>query len=85
VSTESEASRIEGLIDSAQFSKALWLLRDAFARNPGAATLLKLAEKLAQAAESRVQDLESSRATEGSRHAREIAVIAKEARDYLAG
>ena len=34
MSIETEVSRIKVLIDAAQLSKALWLLRDAMARSP---------------------------------------------------
>jgi hypothetical protein len=83
MSAEADARRIEGLIDNAQFAKALWLLRDAFARSPRDVTLLRLAAKLAQAAQSKAGELESSKATEHSRHAEEVAAIAREASDYL--
>jgi hypothetical protein len=80
---ESDASRIEALIKSEQLSKALWVLRDAFARNPRNQRLLTLAGKLAAAAESKATSLGSNRATEFSREAGEMVSIAYRAKEYL--
>jgi hypothetical protein len=60
----------------------LWVLRDALARNPGDQLLLKLAARLAAAAESKAMDLSCSRATDGSREAGELEEVAKRAREY---
>jgi hypothetical protein len=83
MSTEDEASRIAGLINTAQFAKALWALRDALARTPRSPSLLDLAATLARAAQSRAMDLAYNKATDGSRKAQELESIAREAKEYL--
>jgi hypothetical protein len=83
MSIETEASRIASLIEAAQLSKALWVLRDALARSPQHPALLSLASKLAATAESKAMDLAYSKATDGSRQAREMEAIARQAREYL--
>jgi hypothetical protein len=80
---ENEAHRIAALVDSGEFAKALYVLRDALARAPRHPKLLAVAEKLAEAAESKARVYGSNKATEYSRKAQEVAVIAHEARDYL--
>jgi hypothetical protein len=83
MSIETDASGIESLIEAAQLSKALWLLRDALARSPRDQSLLTLAAKLAAAAESKAMDLACNKATDGSRQAQEMEAIARQAREYL--
>lgn len=83
MSSQTDAARIEELIRTTQLAKALWSLRDAFARSPRDARLLQLAAKLAQVAESRAHTLGCNKATEDSRQAEEMETIAREARDYL--
>jgi hypothetical protein len=83
MSIEKEVSRIESLIEAGQLSKALWLLRDAFARSPQAGLLIRLAATLAAAAESKAMDLACNKATDGSRQAQEVEAIATQARHYL--
>ena len=83
MSIETDASRIGSLIEAAELLKALWVLRDALARNPGDQSLLRLAAKLAEAAESKAMDLACNKATDGSRQAQEIEAIGKQAREYL--
>jgi hypothetical protein len=80
---ETEASRIRTLIESAQFAKALWVLRDSLARNSRNQALLALAGDLAAAAGSKAISLGASKATECSRETREIEAIARQAREYL--
>ena len=83
MNAESDAARVAALIDRAEFSKALHVLRDAFARSPRHPTLLKVAAKLAGAAESAAIGLASNRATDGSRRAKETEAVAREAKEYL--
>jgi hypothetical protein len=83
MSTKNETSRIEALINGAEFSKALYVLRDALARNPRNESLMKLAADLANAAENKAMILGCNKATEGSRQLQEIESIAAQAREYL--
>jgi hypothetical protein len=80
---QDDASRISHLIEKQELAKALWILRDAMARSPGDLRLLELASNLADTAKSAAIGAACNKATDGSRHATELARIEREARQYL--